>query len=216
MKKLLILGCALLAFMAAQAQKGFYVGGIAGIGQASFKNSSLPNQTNKLLVGGGVSAVYQFNRYVGAEVNGLIISKGTKATGTVPATLFTPADKYEERYDLLYAEIPLMARLRYGFGNFYIKAFGGPSFNFNIGGTYAIDFENSNSNDVSNSKINNLRVMETALVYGAGVEVDTEGVGLYSLSIRFSNGLSSIAKSTRNNNDVYNQYFAICLGWTTN
>lgn len=216
MKKLLILALAITSFSIANAQKGFYVGGIAGIGQSSFKSSSLTNQTNRLFIAGGVRGVYHFNKYFGVEADGLITSKGTKATGTIPATFLSQAENYEERYDLLYAEIPLMAKIRYGFGDFYIKAFGGPSFNFNIDGTYSIDYERNNNNDISNAKINNLKVMETALVYGAGIEVDTKDAGLYSLSIRFSSGLSGIAKSTRGSNDIYNQYFAICLGWTTN
>lgn len=216
MKKLAITILASLSFCIVHAQKGFFVGGIFGIGQSSFNASALDNQTNRLFLGGGVRGVYQFNNYIGVEANALVTSKGTRATGTVPGNLFTQPEDFEEQYDLLYTEIPLLARLRYGFGNFYLKAFAGPSFNFSLGGAYSIDFKNSNNKDVTNEKINNLNVMETALVYGAGFEVQTDAAGLYSLSLRLSNGLSSIAKTSRNNNDITNQYFAICLGWTTN
>ncbi len=216
MKRITLIAFLLSFYLCVNAQKGFYVGGIAGIGQSSFNSSSLQNQSNKLFIGGGVRGIYHFNNYFGLEANGILTSKGTKASGTVPGSIFTQPEDFEEQYDLLYAEIPLLAKVRYGFGNFYIKAFIGPSFNFNLGGAYSIDFKNSTNKDVSNAKISGLKTMETALVYGAGIEVNDEGTGLYSLSVRLSNGLTDIGQSNRNNNNITTQYFAICLGWTTN
>lgn len=212
MKKLVVTLAAFSFIFAAHAQKGFYYGGLLGIGQSSFRNSSIDNQSNMLLLSGGVTASYHFNSYVGLSVNGLVTSKGTKATGTVPATLFNPAEDYEIKYNLLYAEIPLLVKLRYGKDGFYGKLFGGPSFNFNLNGTYDIDYKNSTNKDMTGQKINNLNVMETSLLYGAGIEVHTDNAGLYSLEFRINEGMSSIAKSN-NNNDIYTRYFAICLGW---
>jgi hypothetical protein len=196
-----------------KAQKGFYYGGLFGIGQASFNSSSLANQSNLLMIGGGVAGTYQFNNYFGLTVNGLVVSKGTSATGTVPGTIFNPAEDYEETYRLLYAEVPLMAKLRYGGKGFYGKIFGGSSFNFNLSGAYDIDYKNSTNKDMSGQKINGLKVMETALVYGAGIEVETSAAGLYSLEFRMSQGLSGIAKTVMGGNDIKNEYFSICLGW---
>lgn len=212
MKKIFLLAVSLTIFSITYAQKGFYVGGLLGVGQSSLTPSSLDNQTNKLFLGAGVRGIYHFNRYFGIEADGLITSKGTRATGTAPAVL--GSEDYEERYDFIYAEVPMLAHIRIGAGNFFFKGFAGPSFNFNIDARYSIDYANSNNNDVTDAKVNNLTVMETSLVYGAGVEIGSNG-GLYSLTVRINRGLTSIATSSQNNNDIYNQYFAICLGWST-
>lgn len=216
MKKLIVTLAAFSFVIAANAQKGFYYGGLFGIGQASFNSSSLANQSNLLMIGGGVAGTYQFTNYFGLTVNGLVVSKGTSATGTVPGNIFNPDEDYEETYRLLYAEVPVMAKLRYGAKGFYGKIFGGPSFNFNVSGTYDIDYKNSTNKDASGQKINGLKVMETALVYGAGVEVETSAAGLYSLEFRMSRGLSGIAKTVMGGNDIKNEYFSICLGWSLN
>jgi hypothetical protein len=216
MKKSAIFILTLFSFVFVNAQKGFYVGGILGIGQSSFASSSLENQSNKLFLGGGIRGIYQFNNYFGLEADGIITSKGTKATGTTSGSLVGGPENFEETYDLLYAEIPFLARIRVGAGDFYFKAFAGPSLNFNIDSRYSIDFENSNNKDISNAKVNGIKVMETALVYGAGIEVNGASAGLYSLSVRFSTGMTDIGQTSRNNNNITNQYFAICLGWTTN
>ncbi len=217
MKKLLILALAITSFSIANAQKGFYYGGLLGIGQSAFNSSSLANQTNGLMLGGGIAGTYHFNKYFGIMANGILVSKGTRANGTKPAGgIFSTPQDYEETYRLIYAEIPVMAKLRYGSKGFYGKIFGGPSFNFNLSGTYDIDYKNSNNNDISGQKINSLKIMETALVYGAGIEVETEGSGLYSLEIRMSQGLTGVGRTTTGDKDIINQYFSICIGWTTN
>lgn len=217
MKRIVLALVVLCCCMGLRAQRSFYYGGVFGIGQASFNSDALAGQTDRLMVGGGVAGTYHFNNFFGLVANGLVVSKGTRATGTVPASgPFSSPEDYEETYRMLYAEIPVMAKLRFGGRGFYAKVFGGPSFNFNIDGTYDIDYKSSTNKDVSGQKINNLKVMETALVYGAGVEVQTGGAGLYSLEVRMSQGLSSIAKTTMGGKDIKSEYFSICLGWSLN
>lgn len=216
MKRIVLALVVLCSCIGVQAQKGFYYGGVFGIGQASFNSSALANQSNLLMVGGGVAGTYQFTNYFGLTVNGLVVSKGTSATGTVQGNIFNPDEDYEETYKLLYAEVPVMAKLRYGAKGFYGKIFGGPSFNFNLSGTYDVDYKSSTNKDVSGQKINGLKVMETALVYGAGIEVETSAAGLYSLEFRMSQGLTGIAKTVMGGNDIKNEYFSICLGWSLN
>lgn len=216
MKRIVLTLAVLCSCIGLQAQKGFYYGGVFGIGQASFNSSALANQSNLLMVGGGVAGTYQFTNYFGLTVNGLVVSKGTSATGTVQGNIFNPDEDYEETYKLLYAEVPVMAKLRYGAKGFYGKIFGGPSFNFNLSGTYDVDYKSSTNKDVSGQKINGLKVMETALVYGAGIEVETSAAGLYSLEFRMSQGLTGIAKTVMAGNDIKNEYFSICLGWSLN
>lgn len=202
--------CSIISF----AQKGFFAGGILGVGQSSFASASLDNQTNKLFLAGGIKGIYHFNNYIGIEADGLITSKGTKATGTAPAVV--GSENFEERYDFVYAEVPLLAKIRFGKKDFFIKAFAGPSFNFNIDSRYSIDYTNSNNKDVNNADVTGVKVMETAFVYGAGIEINDSGTGLYSLGVRVSNGITEIARTVRNNNAIVNQYFAICLSWTSN
>jgi hypothetical protein len=217
MKKFFLVLIVMVCAIGLKAQRGFYYGGMFGIGQAAFNSAALANQTNLLMIGGGVTGTYHFNNYFGLMANALVVAKGTRATGTIPGNgVFSSPEDYEETYHLTYAEIPVMAKLRYGGKGFYGKIFGGPSFNFNLAGTYDIDYKNSTNKDVSGQKINNLKVMETALVYGAGIEVETEDAGLYSLEFRMSQGLSGVAKTSMASNDIKNQYFAICLGWSLN
>jgi hypothetical protein len=216
MKKSTVLILALFSFVLANAQKGFYGGGILAVGQSSFAPSSLENQNNKLFLGGGIRGMYHFNKYFGLEADGILTSKGTKATGTSSGSVIGGNENFEESYDFIYVEVPFLAKIRVGRGDFFFKAFAGPSLNFNVDSRYSINYENSNNNDITNAKVNGIKVMETAFVYGAGIEVNDDGTGLYSLSVRFSNGITDIGQTTRNNNSITNQYFAICLGWTTN
>lgn len=217
MKRFILILTVLSPFLAlAQEDSDFKYGVRFGIGQSEFKNSSLQNQQGKLSLSAGLTATYLFNEYVGLGVDALFVSKGSKNTAdtTVKGALGGSTQyTYHEVYRLFYAEIPLLAKVRFGSGNFHFQLFAGPGINFNLLGTSSRSYDDAGfdeQNGYNDIQVNNLNVIESSFTYGAGVDIRTKDNRAFYLDIRKSTGLSGFATSPVGRND----YFSIGVGYS--
>lgn len=220
MKKIIIIVLMAMGFaINIQAQpKGFYYYSRLGLGTSRFDKSNLSNQTEKLALNVGIAGNYQFNQYLGIMVEANLSSKGSKITGTEPATFTSAAKPYEDVYKLFYAEIPLIIKLSYPITDqFYIKAFSGFSNNFNLLGTVSRNYDNPNDADQLDQSINGIKLLENSVVFGLGFEVLDKSNHLYSLDFRSNRALNSFGNIRNSQNSVisgYNSYYTIGFGYS--
>lgn len=205
----------IISFNLFAQSEGLRYGARFGIGESRFTKESLSAQQGKLSFNTGLAANYQFFENFGLTLDALFVSKGTKAQGSVTRSTFTGTREiqFEETYRMFYAEIPLMAKASVGFNNFYLKAFAGPSLNFNLLSTYSRDYDDPDETDISDEQMKNLEVMEQTIVYGVGFEVEMADHELFFLDFRNSTGLSSFGKVTSTGEDGYSSYFSIGIGY---
>jgi hypothetical protein len=170
----------------------------------------------KLATPGGIGAGYQFNKYLGLYGEGLVVSKGAKATITEQSSGGIlgggSTSSYEEIYRVLYAVVALALKVSYGFDNFYLKAFSGPSLNFNLAGTYSTENKGGITGDIENEKINGIKLLETGFVYGAGFDILTKNDDLFSWDFPFNRALTSFAPLAAGKNPK-TQYSSIGVGY---
>jgi hypothetical protein len=194
---------------------GFRYGVRFGIGQANISGAGIGNQTGKLALNAGLTSSFQFNKHLGLNADFLFVSKGSRASGTTSTGGLFPSNyKYEESYKLYYFEIPVMAKLSIGFSNLHLKAFAGPSINFNLKGTQTRTYEDQNFNNnsgFSDRKIPGLQLMEFAGVAGAGFDVEMGNKQILFLDARYNWALNSFG--VINGNNAYNNYFSVGVGY---
>ncbi len=218
MRKLLIVLVTLpLFYTSAMAQSpGFRSGLIVGIGQATIKNSTISDQTGKLAFMAGFGLNYQFTKNLGLYGNVLFSSKGSSFTGSDQGNgvLSVNNYSYKQSVSLYYIEIPIMPKVSIGFNNFHLKAFAGPSFNFNLYGKESKTYDDANynqSNGYQKKDIANLSVVEYSFVYGGGFDIELDNNDVLFLEVRDNMGLNSFGQI--NNANSYSRYFAIGIGY---
>ncbi|MBX9853683.1 MAG: PorT family protein [Cytophagaceae bacterium] len=194
---------------------GLALGGHFGIGQAKISKANINNQTGRLALQGGLSLNYQFVKNFGLYGNILFSGKGSRASGNdVQSTFFGNKEfPFEQKYNLYYIEIPVMAKLSLGINNFYFKAFAGPSINFNVKGTESKIYEDKDyheQNGYSDREIQGLNLMEYSFCYGGGIDVEIAQQSIFFLEVRNNIGMNTFGKI--NNLDAFNQYFGLGLG----
>lgn len=220
MKNIFILLITLLCihFAPVYAQEpGFHYGARFGLGESFFKPTDAGDVESKLLIMGGVASNYQFNDFFGLTADFLIASKGARLSSfTTEKDVFSNDVNYyyRDRYDFIYAEIPVMAKFSIGFGDFKVKAFGGPTANFKLIAVEQRTYEDSDYNEengYSSRSMDGVDVLEYGVVYGAGVDVITGNEQIVFLDFRVNNSLSSFAKV--NGENPKNIYYAISAGY---
>jgi hypothetical protein len=199
---------------------GFRYGGHFGIGTSDFKKIPAINSTSNLSLNFGFGANKQFTQFLGLDMNVLIAQKGAEVRGAVheQGGLFTPdrTYAYTDEYRLYYTEIPLMLKLSAGFNNLYLKGFAGPSFNFHLYDDQARSFDDPDydSRYGFNQKLKGTEVLEFAVVYGAGLDVETKSNNIYYLDFRVSRALNAFNRI--DGIAAYNNYFSIGIGYLYN
>ena len=213
----IFLTIALLSFFHSSYSQspGLAIGGHFGIGQAKIAKANVTNQTGRLALQGGLALNYQFINNFGLYGNILFSGKGSRASGTdVQSTFFGNKEfPFEEKYNLYYIEIPVMAKLSVGINNFHLKAFAGPSVNFNVKGTQSKIYEDKDynqENGYEDREIQGLNLMEYSFCYGGGIDVVIAEQSIFFLEARNNIGLNTFGKI--NNLDAFNQYFGLGFG----
>ncbi len=214
----LVLTLACLSVQSIFAQEpGFHYGARFGLGESFFKPTDAGDVESKLLIMGGIASNYQFNDFFGLTADFLISSKGARLSSvTTEKDVFNNDVNYyyRDRYDFIYAEIPIMAKFSIGLGDFKLKAFGGPTANFKLIAVEQRTYEDSDYNEengYSSRNMDGVDVLEYGVVYGGGVDIITGNEQIIFLDFRVSNSLSSFAKI--NGEEVKNIYYAISAGY---
>ena len=195
---------------------GFRAGIHLGIGEARITKAGISNQTGKLSLQGGLAASYQFTKNIGLVNNILFTTKGSRTSGTETVSGFFGSQQYtyEEDFSLQYIEIPLMLKVSLGLGSFHLKAFSGPSANFNISGnadrTYD-DPEYNKDHGFTNKEITGLNLLEYTLVLGGGIDIELSDESVLYLELRESLALNSFGEI--NIKDAFNQYITAGIGF---
>lgn len=217
MKKNFFIIAAILFSCFTKAQvEGFHVGGRLGLGESTMTGSGM-NVESRLAVAGGVTANYQFTNYFGLNADFLLTSTGAKAKGTArtPGLFGTESDySYNERFDLLNAEVPLMAQLSASFGNFITRIYAGPAMNVNLLATHSRIYDNNDYNNdhgITNQRLDNFKNVSYAMAYGIGIGALAKNNQLFFLDLRFTNGFTAMGRI--NNSDVTIQYYCLSAGY---
>ncbi len=219
MKNYFIMFVALLcgALTTTAQDKGFSIGPRLGIGVSNFTGTSNITVEQKIGANIGLAANYQFFKFFGVGAEGLISFKGAKTTTVIPGNFINQTEKVEDRYRLYYIDVPVYAKVSLPLGPFHIKAFAGPSFNFNLDARQDREFERNTDNNFSNRKINGVNALDLGSVIGFGFDVESSGQ-LYQIDFRLSNSFGSAGKiiENPNNQGIYenatNQMFTINFG----
>ncbi len=218
-KILAVIGITLINLATVFAQNNqFYVGSRFGIGESTLDFKDATRERSKLLIAGGISTAFQFNRFVGVTSDFMFVSKGGKYNGQIVAPDFFGQDRvytYHDQYDIYSAEIPLALKLTFPVGNnFAFKAYGGPSFQFQLLGAETRNYDDPdfhNDNGYSHRKLNDLQTMETGLVYGLGFEVNSVQDQTFFLDFRLNQSLSNMGLIQ--SQEVKSSYYMLSIGY---
>ncbi len=196
-KVMLVLLASLSAFFSQAQSEGFYYGTRLGLGESNIEGGMISNPTGKLMWQAGGSTVYQFSNNIGLGADFLLTGKGTKGNGEVEEGSLTGSTtySYNDKISLLTGDVPIYVKASVGFGNIYLKVFGGPSINFNFGGLYSREFDDANYNEgngFNNVEMKSLETIETSLMYGLGIDVKSGDGRLFFLDFRLANSLNSL------------------------
>lgn len=186
--------------------KAFAYGPRLMIGSSNFESGDLKGDFGKLLIGGGMQGFYTFNPVFSIGAEGLLTLKGSRGKTTESST-FGGNSTYLEKYQLLYVEVPIIAKITIPSGDFCPKGFIGFSNNFFVTGTYSKTYTSGNGNDQA-AELVGLDVLEQSLVMGAGFDIKA-GDGIYSIDFRLSKGLSRLSGMPGNAATATNNYYAI-------
>lgn len=217
MKFKLLLAVALFFPLFTNAQTpGFRMGGMFGVGESRIKSEGITNETGKLALTAGMTMTYQFSKNFGIYANALFTTKGTKSAGVERVSgIFTYTDySYMRRFSLYYIEIPVMPKVSVGLKNFHLKAFAGPSLNFNILAKEDKEYDNqayNNDYGYSGRNLPGVNVLEYSLVYGGGIDVEVSNRDLLFLEVRASTGITHLGSI--NGQDATNKYLMVGLGY---
>lgn len=217
MKKLQVTLIACILSVTAFAQNvGFYYGTRLGLGESTLDGGGIINPQAKLLWQIGGASAFQFTDNIGIMADFLLTGKGAKGSGETEAGGIWGSRKfaYNEKISLLTGDIPIMAKLSYGFAGFYIKAFAGPSVNFNFNGMHSLTYDDAdfhNENGFENKEITTLETMSNAFVYGVGFDVKAGDGRLFFLDVRKSTGNENVG--TLRNAGFTSGYTAITAGY---
>lgn len=211
---ILILIVVMLPVTAIAQSKGTRLGILFGAGKAKVDNENFLNQSGKLVLGGGFGISYQLAKNFGMYGNVLFTSKGTKSTGTEMSTGQIHYS-YWKGLSFYAIEIPVMPKLSIRLNRFYLKAFAGPSINFNIHTNEEKVYDNSLYNEVHGYKDQKVDVplLEYAIVWGGGIDAEVSGKDILFVEFRKQEDLNMNAINIVNNNHYYNEYYLISIGY---
>jgi hypothetical protein len=215
MKKLFILlliGSLPLSVFA--QSKGFRFGGMFGLGEGRIKNPTITSQSGKLAVTGGFGVNYQFRKIFGLYGNLLYTSKGAKADGIEGSVIGTYP--YEQTFSFSAIEIPVMPKLSFGFNKFYLKAFAGPSVNFNLSSKEDKVYNNSTYDFDHGYENKDLDVpfVDYSFVFGGGIDWETSEKNIFFLEYRRNKDLRlKSINAVNENTHYYNRYYVFAFGY---
>ncbi|HWY37474.1 MAG TPA: outer membrane beta-barrel protein, partial [Bacteroidia bacterium] len=189
-KRILSLVAAAVCFLSVKSQvDGFHIGGRLGLGESNIQGAGLPAAQPKLAISTGLATNYQFNKWFGLNADLLVSSVGCKTRGITTQRDFLGNDvayTYTDRYDLIYAEVPLTGQVSFWMKNFFIRAYTGPGINFRFFATQSrvYDDENFNSgNGYLSRTIDQTNNVTYSMIYGAGIGVRGKKDRLYFLDL---------------------------------
>lgn len=218
-KLLIVLSCGIFFTQNSfgQITDGFHYGIRVGIGESNLKINNTAGLDSKLLLTGGLSANYQFNRFLGLSADFLVTGKGGVRYGTtrVNTAIGSRYYDYTETYRLNYVDIPLMLKLSLPLGGeFSIRAYTGPSINFFFSGWENRVYDENDYNQDNgyyNREITTMNVADGGWVFGAGIDINTQNGNTYILDLRSSIGSSPAGRI--NSNYAYNSYYMISVAY---
>ncbi|MCT4560913.1 MAG: PorT family protein [Crocinitomicaceae bacterium] len=200
-----------------QITDGFHYGIRLGIGESYLFVNNTNGLDSRLLLSGGLSANYQFNRFLGLSTDFLVTGKGGKRYGStrVNTTLGARDYAYTDSYRLNYVEIPLMLKLSLPLGGeFALHAYTGPSLNFFFSGWQNRVYDNNDyneSNGFYNREVNTMNAADGSWVLGAGIDINTDNGDTYILDFRSSIGASPAGRLY--SNYATNTYYMISVAY---
>ncbi len=195
---------------------GFYYGTRLALGESNLESKGIDNSQSKLFWQLGAASAFQLTNNIGITADFLLTGKGAKGNGSVENGGITGPSEYtyDEDISLINGEVPLALKLSYPVGGLYLKAYAGPSINFNFVGTHSRTYDNegyNNNNGFNNSKIKTLETMSTSFVYGAGVDVKAGNNRLFFLDVRLSQSMADIG--TINGEGIQSSFVALTAGY---
>lgn len=197
--------------------QGFHIGGRFGLGEASIVSQGLRNVSPKLAISGGVASNYQFNKYIGLNVDLLLSSLGARnQDAEARSDLWGGTVKYayKERFDLLYAEVPLTGQLNIWFGDFFIRGYAGPGLNFKLLAMQTREYEDPDFNDqngYTGKDIYETNNISSSMIYGLGIGAADKEDRIFFLDFRLNRSMSSLGKI--NSNTAFSNYYCISAGY---
>ncbi len=197
--------------------EGFHLGGRFGLGESTINCDGLPNAVPKLAIIGGIASNYQFNKYLGINVGLLLSSLGAKNQGQDTKTNVFGAEvnyRYKERFDLLYAEVPLTGQLTFWINNFFIKGYTGPGMNFKLLASQTKQYDDSdynNQNGYMGKDIFDANNITYSMIYGFGIGAADKQNRIFFLDFRSNRSLTSLGKI--NNANAFSNYYCISAGY---
>lgn len=176
----------------------FYLGPRIGIGESVVEFEAHEGERGGLALAAGLTTAYQFNPYIGITSDLLLVSKGGKFIGEINSIEANENRTYTyfDKYRIYAAELPVALKLSLPVSErFTLKAYGGPSFQFQLYGTESREFADRNyqiENSYVNRKLRTLNPLEYGLIYGGGFEMRSKENQLFFLDIRTNTSLSEI------------------------
>ena len=199
MKAITLFGAMLISMLSFAQSPGFKVGTRIGVGTSDFETSQnvYDQQVGRLVGHFGINSTYQLHRFFGIEADILLDLKGSAFNDT-EGGLGGNGD-YAEYYRNSYVSIPIYPKISVGSGNFFFKAYAGPSFNFLALSTRERVYDNGNGNDGPN-RYSRFDKSNLGYVAGLGIEVETGGSGTYYLELRTSSDLNNVGQIENRDN----------------
>ncbi len=196
---------------------GFRLGGRIGIGESKLRGTGLSDMTQRLAISGGLAANYQFDNVFSLNTDFLLSSLGAKSSGITKYRDLLGSEyqfSYNDRYDFLFAEIPVTAQLQARSGSFFIRGYIGPSVSFKLLALESREY-NSENYDMENGyrarNISDANNVSYSMVYGFGLGAYNSENKIYFLDVRLNTGLSPVAKIQSITN--YINYYTISAGY---
>lgn len=196
-------------------EKKFLLGGRLGLGESRL--SGIANATPKLALSGGISTAYLFTQNLGINAEFLLSSAGMRAAGSTSSKGIFGTDQYyhyKEKYDLVYAEVPVTGQLAWWLGDFFIRGYAGPSMNCKLMATQTRTYDDAdynNSHGFISKPLDQTNNIYYSAIYGAGIGARTNNNQLYFLDFRTSRALTPVG--TINNIKSFSNYYCISGGY---
>jgi hypothetical protein len=201
-----------------QAGEGFGLGGRFGLGESKITSNGLSSPQSRLAISGGIASTYRFNKWIALNADFLLSSVGGKNrsyTGEKDFLGNTTTYSYEEKFDLLNAEVPLTAQVSLWSGNFFVKGYGGPDINFRLLANQSREYDNADYNSrngYAGRSMSQTNTVFYSMVYGIGIGAVSNDNRILFLDLRINNGIGPFAKI--NNANAFSNYYCISAGYT--
>lgn len=197
-------------------EKGFYYGTRVSLGESQLTGGNLQNAGGKLLWQVGGASAYQFTKNAGLTADFLVSGKGGKNQGVTEQGGITGTRKYtyNDNFSMLNADVPLCVKFSLPLGGLYLKAYGGGSASFNLGGIHTREYDDADynqDNGFNGRQIKTLETMYFSLVYGAGIDVKAGDGRLFFLDFRAAAPLSDAGSI--NGERFESKYMALSAGY---